>query len=95
VGVVQQPNLKECGAAVGGRGDAGGQLVVGAGVGSQDVAVSDVDVCPLPDDPVLAEIASALRDAGHWAEIVDPDWRIVYSTEEFRGGRDSWSSPPL
>jgi class 3 adenylate cyclase len=33
---------------------------------------------------LLAEIASSLRDAGHWAEIVDPDWRVVYTTDEMR-----------
>jgi class 3 adenylate cyclase len=48
------------------------------------VAVPDVDVCPLPEDPLLAEMASSLRDAGHWAEIVDPGWRIVYTTDELR-----------
>ena len=29
-------------------------------------------------------MAAALRDAGHWAEIVDRDWRLVYSTEDLR-----------
>ena len=48
------------------------------------MAVPDVDVCPLPDDPLLAEMASSLRDAGHRAEIVDADWRIVYTTDELR-----------
>jgi class 3 adenylate cyclase len=48
------------------------------------VAVPDADVCPLPEDPMLAEVASSLRDAGHWAEIVDPEWRIVYTTDEMR-----------
>jgi class 3 adenylate cyclase len=33
---------------------------------------------------LLAEIASSLRDAGHWAAIVDPDWRVVYITDELR-----------
>jgi class 3 adenylate cyclase len=39
---------------------------------------------PLPEDPALATMAAALRDAGHWAEIVDRDWRLVYSTEDLR-----------
>ena len=39
---------------------------------------------PLPADPALAAVAAALRDAGHWAEIVDRDWRLVYSTEDLR-----------
>jgi hypothetical protein len=51
------------------------------------VVVPDLDVCPLPEDPVLAEMASALRDSGHWAEIVDPQWRIVYTTDELRFAR--------
>jgi class 3 adenylate cyclase len=40
--------------------------------------------CPLPDDPVLAETAVALRDAGQWAEIVDRNWRLVYTTDDLR-----------
>ena len=48
------------------------------------MSVPDFDACPLPADPLLAEMASALRDAGHWAEIVDPEWRIVYTTDELR-----------
>ena len=44
------------------------------------------DVCPLPEDPTLAEAASALRDAGHWAEIVDAEWRTVYMTDDLRFG---------
>lgn len=64
-----------------------GEVLVDAGVGSQGVAVLDLDVCPLPEDPLLAEMASSLRDAGHWAEIVDPEWRIVYTTDELRFAR--------
>jgi class 3 adenylate cyclase len=40
--------------------------------------------CPLPDDPVLAEAALALNEAGQWAEIVDRDWRLVYTTDDLR-----------
>jgi alkylation response protein AidB-like acyl-CoA dehydrogenase len=29
-------------------------------------------------------MAAALRDAGHWAEVVDRQWYIVYSTDEQR-----------
>jgi hypothetical protein len=29
-------------------------------------------------------MAVALRDAGHWAEIVDRNWNLVYSTDELR-----------
>jgi len=38
----------------------------------------------LPADPALAAMAVALRDAGHWAEIVDRDWRLVYATDDLR-----------
>jgi class 3 adenylate cyclase len=38
----------------------------------------------MPEEPALAAVAAALRDAGHWAEIVDRDWRLVYSTEDLR-----------
>src|SRR4029077_11718212 len=39
---------------------------------------------PLPEDPTLAAMAAALRDAGHWADVVDRDWRLVYSTDDNR-----------
>jgi class 3 adenylate cyclase len=39
---------------------------------------------PLPEDPALAAMAVALRDAGQWAEVVDRDWRLVYSTDDHR-----------
>ena len=39
---------------------------------------------PLPDDPTLATLAAALRDAGHWAQICDDRWRLVYVTDELR-----------
>ncbi len=42
------------------------------------------ETCPLPDDPVLAEAATALNDAGYWAEILDPGWRGVYLTDDAR-----------
>jgi len=48
------------------------------------VAVSDELGCPLPGDPALAEMAVSLRSAGHWATIVDPDWRVVHTTDELR-----------
>jgi class 3 adenylate cyclase len=40
--------------------------------------------CPLPDDPTLAEAATALNEARVWAEIVDRDWREVYATDDLR-----------
>ena len=39
---------------------------------------------PLPDDPVLAEAAAALREAGHWAWVVDAHQRLVFVTDELR-----------
>jgi hypothetical protein len=40
--------------------------------------------CPLPDDPVLAELVEAMRKAGQWAEVVDTSWRLVYMTDDPR-----------
>lgn len=39
---------------------------------------------PLPEDSTLAEVAIALRDAGHWAVVLDDRWRLVYVTDEQR-----------
>ena len=39
---------------------------------------------PLPGHPALAEAARAVRDTGHWAWIVDDQWRLVYVTDELR-----------
>ncbi len=39
---------------------------------------------PLPEDPLLAEVALALCNTGHWAQIVDHEWRLVYVTDELR-----------
>jgi hypothetical protein len=38
----------------------------------------------LPEDPALAATAEALRDTGQWADIVDQQWRWVYSTDDQR-----------
>ena len=40
--------------------------------------------CPLPDDPVLAEFAQALAEAGQSAQILDPEWRTLYMTDDLR-----------
>jgi class 3 adenylate cyclase len=40
--------------------------------------------CPLPDDPVLAEWATAFRDMGDWGWIVDPSWKLRFITDEQR-----------
>jgi class 3 adenylate cyclase len=46
--------------------------------------MEDQETYPLPEDPALASVAAALRDAGHWGEIVDRDWRWVYMTDDLR-----------
>jgi class 3 adenylate cyclase len=51
------------------------------------------ETCPLPDDPVLAEMAVAMREAGHWAEIVDATWRLVYMTDDLRLGAGGMLKP--
>ena len=38
----------------------------------------------LPGDPALGETAAALRDAGHWAQVYDHRWHVVYVTDELR-----------
>jgi len=56
------------------------------------------ETCPLPNDPVLAEMAAAMRDTGNWAEIVDRDWRLVYMTDDLRlasGGMLEFVPVPL
>jgi class 3 adenylate cyclase len=45
------------------------------------MVVDQASTYPLPEDSVLAELASALNEAGSWAEIVDPGWRVVYTTD--------------
>ena len=37
---------------------------------------------PLPEDPLLAAWASALNDAGYFANVLDAGWRYVYDTDE-------------
>jgi class 3 adenylate cyclase len=52
----------------------------------------------LPEDPALAEVAAALRDAGHWGYVVDHQWRMVYVTDEMRltfGGSVELASFPI
>ena len=38
----------------------------------------------LPDDPLLADTARAMRDDGAWGQLVDADWNLVYVTDELR-----------
>ncbi len=39
---------------------------------------------PLPDDPALAQVASVMNDAEHWAWVVDERWRLVHMTDALR-----------
>jgi class 3 adenylate cyclase len=43
-----------------------------------------VETLPLPDDPVLAAWASALNEAGYWANVLDAEWRYAFQTDELR-----------
>lgn len=42
------------------------------------------DRYPYPDDPVLANAAEALEETGHWAWVLDADWRLVFVTDATR-----------
>ena len=42
------------------------------------------DPYPLPVDRDLAAVASAVRDSGQWAWVVDSRWHCVYVTDELR-----------
>jgi len=44
----------------------------------------DQETCPLPEDPTLAAAAVALNQSGQWVEVVDAQWRWVYSTDAVR-----------
>lgn len=38
----------------------------------------------LPDNPILAQAAAAMRDAGHWGWVFDDQWRHAYVTDDQR-----------
>lgn len=42
--------------------------------------------CPMPQDPILAEVAAALQNTRGWGWLVDRDWRLVFMTDEHRRG---------
>lgn len=46
--------------------------------------MAESEVLRLPDEPVLAAWASALNDAGYWANVLDRSWRYVFQTAELR-----------
>lgn len=48
------------------------------------MSLGNAETCPLPEDPVLAETAGALNQAGLWAYVLDREYRVVYMTDELR-----------
>ncbi len=46
--------------------------------------ISSEETCPLPEHPVLADVASALNQAGTWVLVLDREYRIAYMTDELR-----------
>jgi class 3 adenylate cyclase len=48
------------------------------------MSVSSQETCPLPEQPVLAELAGALNRIGAWGQVFDRDYRLVYMTDDFR-----------
>jgi class 3 adenylate cyclase len=49
---------------------------------------------PLPDHPLLAAWASALNDAGYWANMWDAEWRSVFYTDELLFSYRDMRAPP-
>lgn len=45
---------------------------------------SGQETCPLPEHPVLAEVASTLNQAGAWCKVFDHEYRVVYFSDEGR-----------
>ena len=43
-----------------------------------------IEPCPLPDDPLRAEAAIALRDSGEYGMVVDDRWRLLYYSDQAR-----------
>jgi class 3 adenylate cyclase len=48
------------------------------------VVVGPDEPCPLPADPLLADVAAAMGDTGQAAWIVDERWHFVHVTEDAR-----------
>ena len=46
--------------------------------------MTEIETMPLPEDPTLAAYAAVLNETGHWATVVDAQWRIVFDTDELR-----------
>lgn len=50
--------------------------------GAHPAMTESFESLPLPEHPLLAAWASALNDAGYWADILDAKWRWVFRTDE-------------
>ena len=50
------------------------------------VRISAGEPCPLPEDPTLVAVATALDETGAWGWVVDASWRFVYLSYEHRLG---------
>ena len=46
--------------------------------------MTPIETMPLPEDPTLAAYAAVLNETGHWASILDAQWRLVFVTDEVR-----------
>jgi class 3 adenylate cyclase len=46
--------------------------------------VSSQETCPLPEHPVLAEVASDFNRIGAWAAVYDREYRVAYMADDFR-----------
>ena len=55
-----------------------------AGSGNLARVTESLKSLPLPDDPVLAAWASALNEAGYWADVFDARWHYAFVTDELR-----------
>jgi class 3 adenylate cyclase len=63
-----------------------------------DAPANDQQSYPLPEDAALADVATALQEAGHWAWIVDAEWRLVFVTDALRstfGAHVAYASFPI
>ena len=46
--------------------------------------MTPIESLPLPEDPTLAAYAVVLNETGHWAIVIDAQWRQVFVTDELR-----------
>ena len=62
------------------------------------MTVGGQETCPLPEHPILAEIASTQNQAGAWCKVFDGEYRVVFITDEGRltyGGLTEMVPVPL